>query len=175
MQVFAGHSGPVTAGTFTPDGKRLLTADAAGTLLFWDPRSTEPLFKLTPHSARFDLSGDGEEGGITALAANPAGTLAVVGGAAGHVRVVSLSKGEVVGALGGHAQGESVEAVAFVDLVGTGTGPGIAVTGATDGKALVWDLTTMRLRATLEHKVRRFSAPSFLSACVLMGRPRRTR
>lgn len=68
---------------------------------------------------------------------------------------MSLSKGEIVGALGGHAEGESVEAIQFVDIVGSGTGTsGVVVTGATDGKACIWDLNTMRIRATLEHRVR---------------------
>ncbi|KAI9060669.1 ribosome biogenesis protein Sqt1 [Trametes sanguinea] len=151
MQVFAGHMGPVTCGDFTPDGKRIVTADGDGTLIYWDPRSPTPVFKLTSSDARFDLEG------ITSLAINPASTLAVVGGASGGVRVVSLSKGEVVGALAGHKEGESVEAVEFVELAAAGPGVappasgGVVVTGATDGKACIWDLNTMRLRATLEH------------------------
>jgi ribosome assembly protein SQT1 len=132
--------------SFQP-GKRIVTACADGTLMCWDPRSPTPVFKLSPQDARFDLEN------ITSLAINSSSTLAVVGGTSGSVRVVSLSKGEVVGALGGHAEGESVEAVQFVDLAGAGSGPGVVVTGGTDGKACVWDLTTMRLRATLEHKV----------------------
>ena len=155
MQVFAGHMGPVTCGDFTPDGKRIVTADAEGTLIYWDPRSPTPVFKLTPSDARFALDG------ITSLAINPASTLAVVGGASGGVRVVSLSKGEVVGALAGHKEGESVEAVEFVELATAGplsggaaaASGGVVVTGATDGKACIWDLNTMRLRATLEHEV----------------------
>lgn len=146
MQVFAGHSGPVQCGEFTPDGKRIVTASEDGTLMYWDPRSSTPLFKLSPEDARFDLEN------ITSLAINASSTLAVVGGTSGSVRVVSLSKGEVVGALGGHAEGESIEAVQFVDLAGTGSSPGVVVTGGTDGKACIWDLTTMRLRATLEHQ-----------------------
>jgi len=145
MQVFVGHTSEIQCGEFTPDGKRILSASADGTLIFWDPRSPTPLFKLASDDARFNLDG------ITSLGVNPSSTLAVVGGAAGGVRVVSLSKGEVVATLGGHTEGESVEAVTFVDLTGTSnTGPGIAVTGATDGKACIWDLGTMRLRATLQ-------------------------
>ena len=117
--------------------------------MYWDPRSSTPLFKLSPSDGRFDL------GGITSLAINPSSTLAVVGGASGAVRVVSLSKGEVVGALKGHAEGESVEVVQFVDISGMGTGSSVVVTGATDGKACIWDLSTMRLRGTLEHQVHR--------------------
>jgi ribosome assembly protein SQT1 len=147
MQVFAGHTSSVQCGEFTPDGKRIVTADAEGTLAYWDPRSPQPLFKLTPTNPRFYV------GGITSLAVNASSTLAIVGGQTGAVRVVSLSKGEVVSALGGHQEGDSVEAVRFIDLAGSGAGPGVAVTGATDGKAHIWDLSTNRLRATLEHKV----------------------
>ena len=115
--------------------------------MFWDPRSPNPLFKLTAADARFNLDG------ITSLAINPASTLAVVGGAAGGVRVVSLSKGEVVTGLGGHTEGESIEAVQFLDFTGSNAGAGIVATGATDGKICIWDMTTMRLRTTLEHQV----------------------
>jgi WD40 repeat protein len=147
MQVFSGHGSPIQCGSFTPDGKRIVTADAEGTLIYWDPRSPAPVFKLTPQSARFNLEG------ITSIAVNLSSTLAIVGGQSGGVRVVSLSKGEVVSALGGHSEGDSVEATLFIDLAGTATGPGVAITGATDGKAHIWDLSTTRIRATLEHKV----------------------
>lgn len=146
LQVLAGHSGAVQCGEFTPDGKRIVSGCADGTLIFWDPRSPTPLFKLTPEDARFNLDG------ITSLAVNPSSTLAVVGGASGGVRVVSLSKGEVVGTLGGHTEGESIEAVHFLDLTGSDSGPGVAATGATDGKICIWDLSTMRLRTTLNHE-----------------------
>jgi ribosome assembly protein SQT1 len=137
-----------------------VTACADNTLIYWDPRSPTPLFKLTGDDARFDL------GGITSLAVNPASSIAVVGGAEGGVRVISLSKGEVISALGGHAEGESVEAIAFVNIVaavdgtsaapvGSSTSTNTVVTGATDGKVCIWDLNTSRLRMTLEHKVSR--------------------
>ena len=124
-----------------------MTADAEGTLVFWDPRSPTPVFKLTPSDARFDIDG------VTSLAVNASSSLAVVGGVNGGVRVVSLTKGDVVGGLEGHKEGESVEAVQFVDLAGAGAGSGTVVTGGTDGKACIWDLSTMRLRATMEHDV----------------------
>jgi len=146
MQVFAGHEGPIQCGDFTPNGKRIITADATGTLIFWDPRSPTPIFKLTTTDARFDVES------ITSLAVNSASTLAAVGGASGGVRVVSLNKGEVVGALNGHNEGDSVESVAFINLGGIGQSGSILVTGGTDGKACIWDLSTMRLRATLEHE-----------------------
>lgn len=129
-----------------------MTADGEGNLILWDPRSASPVFKITSTDARFDI------GFITSLAINPASTVAVVGGAEGAVRVVSLSKGDVVGALAGHTEEASVETIIFVDLAGAGqvgTG-GTVVTGGTDGKACIWDLGTMRLRATLEHEVSQY-------------------
>ncbi|KAL4074907.1 WD40-repeat-containing domain protein [Scleroderma yunnanense] len=145
MQVLSGHTGAVQCGEFTPDGKRIITACADGLLIFWDPRSTTPIFKLGPSNTRFDL------GGITSVAVNPSSTLAVVGGESGGIRVVSLSKGDVVSALAGHTEGESVEAMCFVELSG-GAGASTVVSGGTDGKAHIWDLNTMRKRATLEHE-----------------------
>lgn len=142
MQVFAGHASPVVCGEFTPDGKRIVTADDDGTLIFWDPRSPTPLWKLTPDDGRFDLDG------ITSLAINPASTVAVVGGASGGVRIVNLNKGDIVGSLSAHKEGESVEAIAFVGFAGTAE---VVVTGSTDGKASVWDLNTLKVRNSLEH------------------------
>lgn len=150
MQVFSGHTGPVQAGTFSPDGKRLLTASADGSLIFWDPRTASPIWRLSAEDGRF-----GMENGITSLAVNAAGTVAVVGGANGEVRVINLGKGEVLGKLEGHGEGESIEAVEFMELGGGSTNAGIVVTGGTDGKFCIWDLTTMRLRVSVAHSVSR--------------------
>ena len=135
---------PLITSRFPMIGKRIVTADADGTLIFWDPRSPTPLWKLTSEDGRFDLDG------ITSLAVNPASTVAVVGGASGSIRVVNLNKGDVVGALATHKEGESVEAIAFVGFAGTAE---VVVTGSTDGTARVWDLNTLKVRNTLEHGV----------------------
>ncbi|KAF8626978.1 hypothetical protein AX15_004571 [Amanita polypyramis BW_CC] len=164
MQVFAGHTGAVNCGEFTPDGtlpesslspfiqfaflegKRIVSACADNTLIIWDPRSPSPTIKLTGDDARFNLDG------ITSLAINSSSTLAIIGGAAGGVRVISLTKGDVVAALGGHKEGESVEAIVFADLLSASSGPGFAITGGTDGKICIWDLSTFKLRTTLQHE-----------------------
>jgi ribosome assembly protein SQT1 len=166
MQVFASHASSVACGEFTPDGtyshrhpsqhllttvitgKRILTADTDGTLIQWDPRSPTPLWKLTSDDGRFDLDG------ITSLAINPASTAAVVGGASGGIRVVNLTKGDIVGSLAVHEEGESVEAIAFVGFAGTAE---VVVTGSTDGKVCVWDLNTLKIRNELKHGVSRGS------------------
>ncbi|KAG9124445.1 hypothetical protein FRC07_011617 [Ceratobasidium sp. 392] len=92
------------------------------------------------------------EGGITAIGANGASTVAVVGGADGQVRVVNLTKGNVVGSLESHAEGESVESIAFVSPPSATTGTTnleLVVTGAMDGKIFISDLNARRLRTTL--------------------------
>lgn len=131
-----------------PAGKRILSASSDGSLILWEPRSPSPLWKLSPPNGRFNL-----EGGITALAVNPSSTLAVVGGALGGLRVVNLNKGEIVGALDGHGPEDSVEAITFIELTGVGAGTDLVVTGGTDGRVRIWDLSTMRLRSTSDHAV----------------------
>jgi len=121
-------------------GKKVLTGSEL--LLLTTPTSDAPLVKLTPEDARFAM-----EGGITSLAVNSSNSLAVVGGADGGVRVISLGKGGVVGSLEGHKEEESIEAVAWMEVAGTE----VALTAGTDGKVCIWDLSTMRLRSTLEH------------------------
>ncbi|PVF93297.1 WD40 repeat-like protein [Serendipita vermifera] len=150
MQVFSSHTEGVNVGTFIPSGKRLLTGDGAGSLIYWDPRTTTPLWKLSSADDRFGLTN-----GVISVAVNREGTLAVVGGAEGGVKIINLAKekGEVVGGLEGHKEGDSVESVVFVDLgagVG-GAGKEVVVTGGTDGKICVWDLSTMRLRTEMKH------------------------
>ncbi|KAF8340497.1 ribosome biogenesis protein Sqt1 [Cantharellus anzutake] len=150
MQVFAGHESSVQAGGFTPDGKKIVSVDASGNLILWDPRSPAPVWKLNEAAdGRFSF-----DGGITSVSANPSSTLAVVGGADGIVRVVNLAKGSVIGALEGHQKDESVEAITFLDFgsASVGQGSGIVATGGTDGKICIWDLTTMKIRTTLEHE-----------------------
>lgn len=150
MQIFSSHTGAVNSGAFIPSGKRILSGDASGTLIYWDPRITTPLWKLSSSDDRFGLSG-----GIISIAINKEGTLAVVGGAEGGVKIVNLAKekGEVVGGLEGHAEGESVESVVFVDIGLAGASKEVVVTGGTDGKICVWDLNTMRLRMEMKHEV----------------------
>jgi ribosome assembly protein SQT1 len=130
------------------EGKRLLTGSADSSLILWDPKSTTPLLKFQPSDARFAL-----EGGITALAANTAGTLALVGGAEGGLRIVNLASGGVVSTLEGHEEGSSVEGVEWVDGVGVGSG-GVWVTAAADGKVAVWEGQNGSLRWKGEHEVR---------------------
>lgn len=163
MNVFSGHTGSVTSGRFTPDGRKLVSTSDDGSLIVWDPRSAAVLAKVGDDDTRFALVG-----GITSLCISPDSRLVVVGGAAGGVRVVSIANLDtsgtvsVVGTLEGHAEGESVESVEFVDLVpaaapGPFAGPTShtsthIVSAATDGKAITWDLTNGKARGEALHE-----------------------
>ncbi|KDN44919.1 WD40 repeat-like protein [Tilletiaria anomala UBC 951] len=174
MQVFSGHTAAVTTGSFTPDGKKLITASEDGSLIVWDPRSPAPVAKLQASDARFNLPG-----GITKLRISPDSRTVIIGGAAGHLRIVSIAHVDdegsiaVVATLAGHEEGESVEAIEFIDLFGvtagsaptpsssalsgaaTATVPAkpvtTVITGATDGKGYVWDISTGKMRNSISH------------------------
>ena len=149
MNVFSGHTGSVTCGRFTPDGRKLVSGSDDGTLIVWDPRSAAVLSKFGEEDQRFYLLG-----GITSLTVSPDSRIIVVGGAAGGVRVVSIANvdsggtGSFVGALDGHTDGESVESVEFVTLAGSSTH---VISGCTDGRAIVWDLHVGRARGEATH------------------------
>lgn len=156
MTVLSGHTMPVTAGEFPPpNGRQLLTASLDSTLILWNPTAGTPMFKLPvfcgDNASELDPSVDG----ITALAVSPNGALAAVGSAGGEVKLISLPKGDIVSKLEGHSEGESVEALVFVDLLGgAGGGKGtVLVSGGVDGKGFVWDVHTGRVRAELKHDV----------------------
>lgn len=155
LTVLTGHTMPVTAGVFPPPlGRQILTASLDSTLILWNPTTSAPVFKLGVFHSSTEMA-DPAEHGITALAVSPNGSLAAVGSASGKVKLVSLPKGEIVGTLEGHTNGESIEALAFVDVLGgAGGGKGVVlVSGATDAKGFVWDCATGRVRAELEHDV----------------------
>ena len=120
-----------------------MSSSADSTLIQWDPKTGSSIQTFRPEDGRFAL-----ENGITALAVHPSSNLAVVGGSEGGIRVVNLIKGETVAAFQGHKEGESVESVRFIDIAGNGD----VVSAGTDGKACVWDVTTGRLRSTLDHQ-----------------------
>ncbi|OCF43651.1 ribosome assembly protein SQT1 [Kwoniella heveanensis CBS 569] len=155
LTVLSSHTLPSTTGLFPPPlGRQLLTASLDSTLILWDPRTSSPVWKssifMPPNSPELDPS----EHGITSLAVSPNGQIAAVGSSSGKVKLVNLAKGDTLGNLIGHAEGESIEALVFVDLLGGAAGGGkgvVCVSGATDGKGLVWDVTTGRVRAELQH------------------------
>lgn len=89
MNVFAGHSAPVAAGRFTPDGKKIVTGAEDSTLIVWDPKSASALSRISGDDARF------HSGGITSLAVNKESALVITGSTDGSARLVNLNNGAV--------------------------------------------------------------------------------
>jgi WD40 repeat protein len=61
--VLRGHTGPVTAARFTPDGRTILSASKDATVKFWDVAARLELFTLRHHRASVDaleMSADGQ-------------------------------------------------------------------------------------------------------------------
>ncbi|PWN51860.1 WD40 repeat-like protein [Violaceomyces palustris] len=152
MNVFSGHTGAVTCGAFTPDGKKLVTADDDGSLVIWDPRSPSPLGKLQRGDSRFHF-----DLGITSLTISPDSKVVVVGGGSGEIKVVNIggldlgTPASVVGVLPGHQAEESVEKLEFIDLVGTGKFSHL-ISASTEGKATVWDVALSKMRCEVVHE-----------------------
>jgi WD40 repeat protein len=73
---FWGHPGPVQAVAVTPDGRRIVTGGADGTVRVWDRETGVEQAVLTGHT-----------GLVLAVAVTPDGRQIVTGGGDGTVRV----------------------------------------------------------------------------------------
>ncbi|WVQ85788.1 hypothetical protein IAT38_007955 [Cryptococcus sp. DSM 104549] len=156
LTVLSSHTMTCTTGLFPPPlGRQLLTASLDSSLILWDPRSSAPIWKSTIFMPANYPELDPSVHGITSLAVSPNGQVAAVGSANGRVRLVNLAKGDALQTrFTGHGEGESVEALVFVDLLNGAAGGNkgvVLVSGATDGKGFVWDVATGRVRAELQH------------------------
>ncbi|KAL3763426.1 hypothetical protein ACHAWU_001999 [Discostella pseudostelligera] len=110
LQVFVGHTGGVTSGAFTPDGKWVVSVGQDGTCRVWAPKTgvSKHVFRLmgdgNAHHGGYEQDG-GEEGGggggLTCLAVGggPDGQLAICGGEDGNAYVVHISGKKLVAKL----------------------------------------------------------------------------
>ncbi|KAI9311348.1 WD40-repeat-containing domain protein [Dichotomocladium elegans] len=138
MNIFNGHSAPVTAGKFTPDGKKIVSVSEDTSLIVWDPKSATALFRMSGDDSRFHVDP------IVTIAVNKDSTLAITGDTEGKARLVNLSSGHIVSSLENHS--DSIETADFCDVLA------LAATGSTDGSISIWDVQTQRLRQTLHHE-----------------------
>ena len=99
VQAFYLHTGPCTAGAWTPDGKLLGTVSEDAGFYVWDVFGDAAVAGLAPATGAqsvVGLTADDErfkvEGGLYSIAISPNGSLAAVGGADGHIRIVGLPR-----------------------------------------------------------------------------------
>ncbi|KAG2219391.1 hypothetical protein INT45_010967 [Circinella minor] len=138
MNIFNGHIGPVTAGHFTTDGKKIVSVAEDTSLIIWDPKSAAALHRLSGEDARFHTEP------ITSIATNKESTLAITGCMDGKARLINITNGQIVASLENHTG--SIETADFCDILS------LAATGSTDGNISIWDVQTQRLRSTLSHE-----------------------
>lgn len=127
--VLRGHTLPVLALAYSPDGMRLASGDGdpetgdGGIIQLWDTATGTQLTTLQGHT-----------GAVTALAFNPDGTLLASAGMDQDVRLWDVVSGTPAMTLTGHSAG--VKAVVF-------SADGLQVASAgNDGTIFVWDITT---------------------------------
>ncbi|KAK0392875.1 hypothetical protein NLU13_2369 [Sarocladium strictum] len=98
VQSYFLHTGPSTAGAWTPDGQLLATVSEDSSLYVWDVWGTAvsagvssdngmSVVALTAEDQRFEV-----EGGLYSIAIDPKGGWVAVGGASGAIKVVSLPR-----------------------------------------------------------------------------------
>ncbi|KAL3460846.1 hypothetical protein BJX64DRAFT_278274 [Aspergillus heterothallicus] len=99
VQSFFQHTGPCTAGAWTPDGNLLATVSEDGSFYVYDvfgaaaaagvsySAGTSAVVGLTAEDQRFAV-----EGGLFSVAISPGGGVAAVGGAEGHIKIIGLPR-----------------------------------------------------------------------------------
>ena len=97
-QVFTGHSGSVNCGSFSPDGKAVITGSQDGSLRVWSPKTAECLICLQGHSAHGDAF---HEEGIVSLKVSPDSQVALTGSEDGGAFLSNISNGRILGSLKG--------------------------------------------------------------------------
>ena len=161
MGVFAGHTDSVTCGAFTPNGRRVITGSMDGSLKLWEPNGTSLIHTFSGHQFH--------QGGIVSMATKTEGDpLVATGGSDGSVCLIRLDTKKILAKFQHgepnaqpkrdrydddeevedqeeEEEGCSVETVAFCPTL-----PWL-VSGGTDGRVVVWDLSVQAKRSVLMH------------------------
>jgi WD40 repeat protein len=121
----AGHARSVSQCAFSPDGSRVVTASADGTLKLWDPRLAAPACSPVGHT-----------GGVNACAFSQDGSRLVSGGADGTVKVWDAEKMAVLRTLTHHLDDVYHHTVSGCAFSPDGS---LIVSAGSDGTLRLWD------------------------------------
>ena len=138
LVVQLGHTKPVVAVAFSPDGELAATAGDDDVIVLWELRTAREIRRLVGYRA-------------WSIAISPAGRFLLAGGEDGSARLWDVDTGEEVRRFVAHYEG--LTSVAFSP---DGT---TAVTGSFDGTAILWDLRAGR-------PLRRFEAQDVSSIAI---------
>jgi RNA polymerase sigma factor (sigma-70 family) len=122
QMTLSGSDKAVNAVVFLPDGKRLASASASGTVRLWDLASGKEILVL---------KGEGE---VTTLAASPDGKLLATGGADKRVKLWDMATGKELRILA-----EQEEAITAVALSPDGR---LLLTACGDSAVQLWDVAS---------------------------------
>lgn len=130
IAVLVGHGGSVTSATFSPDGRRVVTASRDHSARVWDSESGQPLVEIRGHRDRVNSAMFGPDGQHIVTASRDR-----------TARVWNAENGQLVAKLEGHGGG--VNSVAY-----SPDGRRI-VSASNDHTALVWEASSGRLLVEL--------------------------
>jgi WD40 repeat protein len=135
LAVFDGHTAAVLGLAFSPDGSRLASCGAAGSIRVWDRQSRQQLFALQSHA-----------GEVRGVAFSPDGRRLASGGDDRKVRLWDATDGRLLGTLEEHSV--EVACVAF-----SPDGALLASAGGQVGRGelKLWDVASGKLLRTFPH------------------------
>ena len=128
--VLRGHTGPVSAFAFSPDGTRVLTGSDDHTARLWDAATGKTLATLAGHTSH-----------VSAVAFSPDGTRVLTGSWDKTARLWDAATGKAVATLVGHTD--------YVTVVAFSPHSTRVLTGSGDNTARLWDAATGKSLATL--------------------------
>ncbi len=167
MSMMSGHSGSVSCGCFSNDGKYIISAGADGTIRTWDPRSQSG-------SATAILQGPEFHGDtpVMSMVAHPTQPVVLTGDLEGNVVVTNLATSRPIVKLRTSATVANADYPPSVEALAISGAQNLAAAIDNDGGFVVIDTQrlTLRYKATLPHGASRLTflgdSPILAAGCL---------
>ena len=137
-----GHTGWVSAVSFSPDGTLLASGAEDDTVILWDVTTRKQIANLEGHT-----------GWVTSVSFSPDGTT-LASGASGTITLWDVTTRKRIATLEGHTESWGT----YVSFSPDGT---LLASGAEDDTVILWDVTTRKQIANLEGHTGRVTSVSF--------------